>query len=397
MQLQDLSKKVKELLKSRVIKVWLLVAIYIFSRSFDRVLYRRWAVQMRNYDYMVGALIFPLGGLMASIVLLACAMALGFVPKNTRMMNQWPYIIAAIFDGSNSTLNSTATSFVPPQLDQALSQLVIPFTMIISFFALQRRYQGLHYVAAFLVVYGCALNVQPLFAGESMEVKGTDGKMYATSIWFILLDIVAYFPSACSNSYKEYTLKGKMVSVFWFSVFNSFYQTLYGFILIPYAFINWPQPKGGSDATPSTLGTMFVNGTKCFFGMGGTPDPADQCNDVWIWFLSYIFFNCVFNITLLKISKEVSGAFAAVVSAAVFILSDFLFLTPALSGETHPMHVYTVFGMIAVAIGVVMYGTRNELDKDGNELKHIGHSDEKEEDAVVMEEFQRAEEGVKKC
>ena len=326
---------------------------------------------MANYDYMVGALIFPIGGLLASIVLLILAWALGHVPRETRMMNQWPFIIAAIFDGLNSTLNTTAQSFVPGQLDQAISQLVIPFTMVVSFLALKRRYQGLHYIGSFMVVYGICLTVQPMFAGDDMELHATNGKTYSVSVWFVLLDIVSVIPSACSNTYKEYTLKGKHVSVFWFSVFNTFYQLIWGFILIPYAFISWPEPKGTSDATPDTLGEMFGNGFKCFFGMGGTPDGPEQCHNVWEWFLAYIFFNCVFNITLLKISKEVSGAFAAVTSAAVFILSDFLFLSESLAGTVQPLQVWTVFGMIAVAIGVIMYGTRSELDKDGNEIQNV--------------------------
>eukprot|EP01135_Chromosphaera_perkinsii_P002217 Nk52_evm3s221 gene=Nk52_evmTU3s221 len=387
MEIAKVKAGLRKVMASKLFLVWLLVGVYIFSRSFDRVLSRRWTTQMRNYDYMAGALIFPIGGLLASIIMLIGAWALGHVPKESRMMNQWPYILAAIFDGTNSILNSTAVSFVPGQLDQAVSQLVIPFTMLVSFFALKRRYQGMHYLGAFMVIYGICLTVQPMFTGEDMTLTGTDGKSYNVSVWFILLDILSWVPAACSNTYKEYVLKGKNISVFWFSVINVFYQTIWGLIWIPYAFIEWPEPKGTADATPSELGDMFRNGFKCFFGMGGTPDGPDQCNNVWEWFLLYIFFNCAFNVTLLKISKEVSGAFAAVVSASVFILADFLFLSESLAGTVQPMYAWTVFGMIAVAIGVIMYGSSSELDKDGNEILNM-HSSSSEIDGELspMEE-----------
>eukprot|EP01135_Chromosphaera_perkinsii_P002220 Nk52_evm6s221 gene=Nk52_evmTU6s221 len=398
MDSQKIKAVARKMMASKVFTVWLLVGIYIFSRSFDRVLARRWTTQMEAYDYMAGALIFPMGGLVASCIMLAIAMATGNVPKETRMMNQWPYIIAAVFDGTNSILNSTATSFVPGQLDQAISQLVIPFTMIASYFALKRRYQGMHYLGAFMVVYGICLTVQPMFAGENLSLTGTDGKTYSVSILFILLDIVAWVPAACSNTYKEYVLKGKNISVFWFSAFNVFYQTIWGLVWIPYAFIEWPEPKGKADATPSELGDMFSNGFRCFFGMGGTPDGPDQCNNVWQWFSLYIFFNCAFNITLLKISKEVSGAFAAVVSATVFILADFLFLSEDLAGTVQPLQVWTVFGMIAVAIGVIMYGSTSELDKDGNEIMQIESKSMEEEidTAAYDSSFIDAERGMEK-
>eukprot|EP01135_Chromosphaera_perkinsii_P007674 Nk52_evm2s929 gene=Nk52_evmTU2s929 len=281
MEISKLKQTIKSTAASKAFTIWFLVAIYIFSRSFDRVLSRRWTTQMQNYDYMVGALIFPLGGTLASWIVLGGAWALGQVPKETRLWNQWPYIIAAIFDGTNAILNATATSFVPGQLDQALSQLVIPFTMVVSYFALKRRYQGMHYLAAFMVIYGICLTVQPMFAGEGLTLRGTDGKNYSVSVWFILLDIVAWAPAACSNTYKEYALKGKNISVFWFGAFNMIYQTIWGLAWIPYAFITWPEPKGKADAEPSELGEMFSNGFRCFFGMGGTPDGPDQCNNVW--------------------------------------------------------------------------------------------------------------------
>eukprot|EP01135_Chromosphaera_perkinsii_P002219 Nk52_evm5s221 gene=Nk52_evmTU5s221 len=396
MALQNIKANARTLMKSKFFQVCLLVAIYIFSRAFDRVLARRWTTQMEAYDYMAGALIFPLGGFVASLILLAIAMATGNVPKETRMMNQWPYIIAAVFDGTNSILNSTATSFVPGQLDQAISQLVIPFTMIVSYFALRRRYQGMHYLGAFMVVYGICLTVQPMFAGENMTLHGTDGKTYSVSILFILLDIVAWVPAACSNTYKEYVLKGKNISVFWFTAFNIFYQTIWGLAWIPYSFIEWPEPKGKADAKPSEVFEMFNNGFRCFFGLGGTPDGPDQCNNVWEWFALYIIFNCVFNITLLKISKEVSGAFAAVVSATVFILADFLFLSEALAGTVQPLEVWTVFGMIAVAIGVIMYGSSSELDKDGNEIMNVQSSTEEMDAVYIDNSLVDAEKGIEK-
>eukprot|EP01135_Chromosphaera_perkinsii_P002218 Nk52_evm4s221 gene=Nk52_evmTU4s221 len=347
----------RKMMASKVFTVWLLVGIYIFSRSFDRVLSRRWTTQMVAYDYMAGALIFPIGGFLASLLMLLGAWALGHVSREACMVNQWPYIIAAVFDGTNSILNSTAQSFIPAQLDQALSQLVIPFTMIVSYFALKRRYQAMHYLAAFMVLYGIALTIQPMFTGKGMVLTGADKKSYQVSVWFILLDIAAFFPSACSNTYKEYVLKGKNISVFWFSVVNVFYQTIWG-----------------------------------------TPDGPDQCNNVWEWFLLYIFFNLAFNITLLKISKEVSGAFAAVVSATVFILADFLFLSEDLAGTVQPLQVWTVFGMIAVAMGVIMYGSRSELDIEGNEIMKIQPVKQGEDhlEYEVSNIYSNAEEGNQK-
>ena len=338
---------------------------------------------MKAYDYMVGAVIFPLGALVTSICLLCAAWAMGKVPKVSRSWNQWPYIIAAVFDGTNATLNGTAASFVPGQLDQALSQLVIPYTMILSYIFLKRRYQGMHYLGAFMVIYGICLTVLPMFEGKGMDMKTTGGKTISVSLWFVLLDVVSWLPMGMSITYKEFVLKGKQVSVFWFAAFNAFYQCCWGFIMIPYAFIEWPEPKGHADASPDELGDMYSNGFRCFFGLGGTPDPEDQCNDVWAWFILFIFFNVVFNITLLKISKEVSGAFAAVVSASVFILSDFLLMSEALTAAPQPIEAWTAFGMIAVSIGVIMYGSKSELDKDGNEIKTVSSGASNEEVVYV--------------
>ena len=359
----------KKALSVKMIKVWLIVAIFMFSRAFDRVLSRRWATQMENYDWMSGAIIFPMGAGVLSFILLFIFMALGQVPKESRLMMQWPFMLVAICDGTNALLDTTATSFISGDLENAITQTVIPFTMILAYFYLSRRYQKAHYLAAFLVIYGICLNIQPIFAGEDLQVKGTNGVMFNTSIWFVLLDIVAFLPAAFSNVYKEKTLKGKNVSVFWFSAFNTFYQVIWGFITIPYAFIAWPEPKGRADATPSTLGDMFHDGFSCFFGIArGPKDNETQCVNPWEWFLLYLVFNVTFNICLLKLSKEVSAAFSAVVSAGNFILTNFLFLSKDLAGAVQPLEVWTAFGMIAVALAIVIYGTHSELDKDGNPI-----------------------------
>eukprot|EP01135_Chromosphaera_perkinsii_P002221 Nk52_evm7s221 gene=Nk52_evmTU7s221 len=175
---------------------------------------------MHNYNYMTGSLLFPLGGFVASFIMLAIAMATGNVPKETRMMSAFLY----------------------------------------SPCSLEKTY--------------------PL--PELME-------RYTTSL------------SGLSSSILE-------------------------------------------------LGEMFGNGFKCFFGMGGTPDGPDQCNNacnnVWEWFTLYIVFN-------------------------FFVLADFLFLSEDLAGTVQPLEVWTVFGMIAVAIGVIMYGSTSELDKDGNEIMQM--------------------------
>eukprot|EP01135_Chromosphaera_perkinsii_P012016 Nk52_evm24s2568 gene=Nk52_evmTU24s2568 len=363
---------IKKIMKTKVFQVWLLVAIYMFARAFDRVLARRWTVQMSNYSYLSGSIIFPIGIWLVSFLLLAGAWALGKVPPSSRMMNQWPYMIVAVLDGTNALLDTTAGAFIPGQLENAITQLVIPFTMVISYFWLKRRYQGAHYLAGFLIVYGVCLNIQPTFEGKQLKVQGPNDTWYDTSIWFVLLDVVAFIPAAFSNCYKEYTLKGKSISVFWFMVFNGFYQVIWGFITIPYAFIHWPAPKDGADAEPSELGEMFKDGFNCFFGIARGPnDTEEKCNDAYLWFFLFLIFNVTFNITFLKISKEVSAAFAAIVAAGTFILVDFLFLSEDLAGIVQPLESYMVFAMIIVAVAIVIYGTHNELDQDGNEVDHM--------------------------
>eukprot|EP01135_Chromosphaera_perkinsii_P012017 Nk52_evm25s2568 gene=Nk52_evmTU25s2568 len=378
-------EKVKKVFQTKAFMVWILVAIYMFSRAFDRVIARRWTLQMKNYSWFASSILFSFGVWIVSLILLCGAWLMGRVPKSSRLMNQWPYIIAAVLDGSNALLDITAQPMIAGQLANAISQSIIPFTMIVSYFALHRRYQPAHYLAAFLIIYGICLNMQPAFEGKDLTVQGPNNTTYNTSIWFVLLDLVAWVPAAFSNCYKEYTLKGKNISFFWFMVFNGFYQCVWGFATIPYAFISWPEPKG-QDASPDTLGAMMKHALGCFVGIRGPNDTDEECNEVYLWFPLFLVFNIIFNVTFLKISKEVSAAFAAIVAAGTFILTDFLFLSPALSDPVQPMHSYTVFAMIAVAMGVAIYGMHKELNREGEELDFHSGDEKKDNEPYMVDE-----------
>jgi hypothetical protein len=109
-------------------------------------------------------------------------------------------------------------------LANVLSQITLPFNMVLSMIFLETHYHKAHIMGAVMVLYGAMVCMIPIFRGE-VALNSPD----PTWGW-ILLFIVSLVPAASSNVYKEIGLKDVDLDVWYANAWVSVYQTIWGLL-----------------------------------------------------------------------------------------------------------------------------------------------------------------------
>ena len=326
------------------------------------VLYQRYHLKDKRYD-----LNFFLPG--ASI-----ASACGAFPQiRLAMFSFW--------DQLNALVTGLPAPFIDLTQQGLMSNTVVIWTMIISFFYLGTRYRQEHYL-------GCVLIVISGFAAITVELqtsnpplgafKDSNGDVKQSSaVWYVIY-LLGTVPSAISNCYKQKCLKSVDLEVMYASLWAGWWQIVWGLLLFPANWISLPYP-----AVPNPPGETFdflSRSITCFMGKiptnsSGLPIEADSVcaspgGSAATWFVVYLLFNVSFNVLLLWLTKRMSGTWAQVATVLCLdiasLFSQFTFL---MGDEASPLQFEQYLALVIAAVAMWAYNLADEVDVEGGLVK----------------------------
>lgn len=368
----------------KAIKLVLAMIALIGSRAVDQVLSYRMTDMFSSYTWLLGAIILPLA---YNVILWPIVLYKMYVSKTItmkeRMFPQLGIAIMAMFDAASSIVGTWPVPYLPSSMTNALSNAVLPFTLLFSIVFLGRKYLATHYLGAMLMVTGMTIRLLP-----SILNPGPKDHLIAGYVWVPIL-ILSQIPSAASNVYKEGGLQNFESNVWHVNAFVGLYQFLFGILTIPTVFIPWPQPA--EVIPPAEIGTYLKNGATCFFGRSNILEgSSDDCESVIYIFLGYILFNVAFNQLMLYVFKEGSSLLAVIASALRLPIVDGLLLIPFISGKAQQssLSLFDWSSLFLLIAGMISYNLYPEITVEKNVKQLYPEADTSEAEQHLLPRFQ---------
>ncbi|KAF0695381.1 Aste57867_13815 [Aphanomyces stellatus] len=346
------------------------LVVLILSRSVDRVYYTRITYDYNEFLWYFSNIICPVAYIVTSWPVVWYK--LWFTEEITPEMKAFPhykFAIMGLFDTLYNLLTAFPTPHIGGNMSNALNQLNLPFNMILSAILLSTRYKRSHYMGAILVLYGAMVTMIPIFRGEVAS------NMPDPSFFWIAFYVVGLLPAAGSNVYKEIGLKDVDLDIWYANAWISTYQILWGVLTM------WTiQIPAFSDppVSFSEFPNYVAQAHNCFLGNAVEFNGATiACNNgVFLTFLWYIFFNCVYNQIMLYVFKEGSSVMFVVSSAVCLPLTDVLYMVPFLAGPkaSQTFTIYDGFALFVLIMGMMVYHSEKEERVDNKAHKSLEKS-----------------------
>jgi len=365
-------------------------------RGIDRVFSKRVSDRMANYNLMYFNVLWPIG-VQAMQILLCAAWVLYhryslsdrryglsfFLPGASiasacGAFPQWRLALFSFWDQLNALITGLPAPFIDVTSQGLLSNTVVIWTLVISFFYLGTRFHQEHYI-------GCALIIMSGLAAITVELQTNDPPLgtyndpsgtqkMSSPLWYMIY-LVGTVPSGISNCYKQKCLKSVDLEVMYASLWSGSWQIFWGVLLFP---VNWiPLPSPAPLNRPGETLKFLTRSWACF--MGRVPRNADGMpylesdsvcaspgGSAATWFMVYLLFNVSFNVLLLWLTKRMSGTWAQVATVVCLdvasVFSQFKFL---LGNEAVPLQVEQYFGLLLAALAMWVYNLKDEVNRDG--------------------------------
>jgi hypothetical protein len=300
--------------------IFLLLTLYLIFKCLNNVVWKVVMNELPSYPYVLGTLqsilYLPLywGASVVLSTTSSCASA-KLIPRSK-------YAVIGSLNAAGTVLLFVGNSpLITGSKSVLLSQLMIPFSMIISSIVFVRGYNRKVKLAVAVILLGVLISVWP-----QLDAPSTSS---FSSLYPITVFTVGIFALAASNVYCEAVLtvygKGEEtidMTYFWASCCN--YQVLFQLIAFPLAFPL--QSISVSDGF-----TNFVSGLQCLGGYQPHGNEVDQCSGSIVTFLAYQCVNSIYNLQLVYIIAVSNATYLNVVTTLSIPLSNFMFATELVS------------------------------------------------------------------
>ncbi|KAA0172158.1 hypothetical protein FNF27_01427 [Cafeteria roenbergensis] len=336
----------------------------------DQVLYYRLAQALDGYGYYFSAAILPVGFLVVLWPIVLYRICTGRVTKDMLAYPKWKFAALGIFDTLYNVLSTWPVPAIGGAVSNVLSQAVVPMNMGLSIAVLRTGFTRMHYVGAFMAVYGVLVRLIPSFTGsddsDSAEGGSSSGAVFA--FWCGIM-VISQVPAALSNVYKEVALKGaERLDVWYTNAVISTWQLGFGLLVVPLAGL----PFSPDHIDLGQLPQYVADATTCF--LGTSVKAGDHCTDEDVsalaLFCVFLVFNIAYNLLALAVMQEGSSALFVVASAVRLPLVDILLLWPWLAGlAAATFTVFDGFALVALLLAIYLYNadpeTKSEQDPRG--------------------------------
>lgn len=327
------------------------ILAYLIITPIDSILYLQWINAMVNYKWMAGAVIFPFVGLMFFAL-----PTLWLIYKHTININYPKKELALIgsMDSIGSIMGAVTIPFISIILSVIIYKLVLPATMIASYYFLKKRYVWSHYLGVSITIFGILASAVPKL------VLGTDQTSPIAMIFYIL----SIIPGVASYVIKEIYLKKYPDANPWFlNSVITIYQVGIGFLALPLVML----PITGFNVKPEHFGSYIGNSLKCQFGYNS--NEGDDCTYSLLFLILYQIASTASNILMFVIIREGSSVIFIMINTLktpiTALMGYYLIyynLITYTKQESFTLTWLDFVSLVFVVIGSIFYGLNKEND-----------------------------------
>lgn len=340
-----------------------LLLLSIFCSAANTVSYKQtlnaFSSPTTNYSFFVSEFSIFLYIIQAAIM---SAFIMWQQPDTIREFLQVPhkiYVYMGFFDSASSTLGAFAGVYCPGELQTILNQLIIPITLLGSYYIGDKfsnaQLYGCGCILAGAIVASSGYLFLPKHSDEATGITDDQSSSSTSHAMALPVAIVLYLasvvPSACSNIYKEQRMKERDMNEYHTSSVVSFWQLWIGFAFLP--LLSLPSLGG---MTYAEMKNQLSDGFSCFLGSNPNDPSSDSCSNAALLFMAYVIINFFYNILLLKITKHGSAVLLVISQALSLPVTNICFSLPFLMGEdADSLSMCSLVGVVLVVIGFLTY------------------------------------------
>lgn len=360
-------------------KTILYVFLLLTTTSFDYILYLRWIQSMQGYTWLASAVVFPVFGWLFFLIPYlikqhwqqrqrhrsSCIRStndidplepshssqdfyrLSLTPPDDDMdekkIKWYKLLYLGFFDSVNSMLGIYATPYLSVVLMTLVDKLAIPMTMIFSMIYFKRRYQNVHLIGSFLVIYGVLVKFLPDFIG-AVNKNGESIDHQSQHLIWIAIYAASLIPGVASYCCKEHYLSvNERLDIWWVNVWISFWQVVIGLIVAPIILTADP----GLIGKEASMGKYITNGLSCQFG---------GCSHSIAYMLGYQAVSTICNILMFLLIREESAVVYMILSTLKMPITAWLGSYHTLVGPAaQSLGWVDLFSLVGISIGLYVY------------------------------------------
>lgn len=365
--------KLKETLYANEMNPSLVTAIiaYLIITPIDAILYLQWINSMSNYRWICGGIIYPFFGLLFFAVPTLYKMWTKDINTNNINCPKIDLAKIGLMDSLGSVMSALAIPFISIMLNVIVSKLVLPMTMIASYFFLNKKYLWSHYAGVSVTIFGIIIAAIP-------KLLMTDDN---TNPLAMIVFIFSLIPGVASFVIKENYLKDNYeADSLYMNTIISFFQIGVGFVTLPLVML----PIAGLNVDPKNFGTYILNSLNCQFG-GINSTEGDNCQYSFLYLIAFQLFGTIANLLMFTIIREGSSVTFIMINTLktpiTALMGFFLIyynIVKFTEGESFVITWLDVVSLIFVLIGSIFYALNKEITNDEYNYSHIGNDDKKE-------------------
>jgi len=355
--------KFRASLTPHALTVLLYAALYVLAGVINSIFLKKVMNSFQNYGFYLNQLtnygFVPIFG----VVVLYQVLFTKQITKEQKAFPWYKFLIMGGIDALNGYFVVIGGIHTTGPMQQLLTQVIIPVTMVGSYIFLKERYSAVQLGGAILITAGVVVSLYPTLHG-----KGTTGNVPFFNIFFLCQAI----PFAAGNLYKDIAFKAVDMDVWYLQFWDVFWQSLIGTLLFP---INFVLPQGARIA-PTEIFTDMKNGALCTIGHDVYVPPdcspvtlnatyaCDDCTNAWVLLIIYMAINMLYNVFILLVIKHGSATILAIAQTIRLPLASAAFSFKWIMGkDATPFSPYSGAGLAIILVGLIAYRAGSLMKK----------------------------------
>jgi hypothetical protein len=344
---QEFVKYVCESIDATDINVKLISVIipYICITPIDALIYKKWIMSMNGYKTIAGTVYYPL---FAVLVFGIPSLIYWLRRKNVRPIPKKSIFAISAYDTVGSLISAFTVSEISIMLNMVVSKILLPMTMVASYFVLNKRYSWSHYLGALVTVCGIFIMAIP-------KIMGSGG---STNILALTIFILSFIPWTFAGITKESYLKTVKINKSVMNFMIYLFQLCISIPILPILYYFLEQP-----VVNLPFGEYVSNSLKCQLSL--TSD--DECKYALGFLLTYQILAAFASVLGLLIVQESSVTTYIILSTLRLPITQMMGYYLSTNGiitftkdDNFQADIYSVISIIFVIIGTIFYSMKPE-------------------------------------
>ncbi|PRP81161.1 Drug/Metabolite Transporter (DMT) Superfamily [Planoprotostelium fungivorum] len=255
-------------------------------------------------------------------------------------------VLGFLFTVSNfCTFSGISGDLVPLPIIVILKQAAIPYTMLIAFLFLQKRFNLLHFLGVLLILAGIVISIEP----EIVHVQ-------SATWWRIGLILIGIAFLSTAAVFMEHSLKGyEQLEMFYMWFWINLFEVIFALpVVLLMILVQHIHPR---DAPENVW-----QGFKCLLA-GQPSQEGDNCGEVGYWWIGFVSCLILDKINQAYLLRHTSSTLMWISSTCAVPLAALAALIPFLQLKHSGFSWWEIGGLFAVVCGLILYRITPERQK----------------------------------